>query len=352
MNDQSKVTRGASAADPSAAGLPVTPADIEAAARRLQGKAIVTPLLSFPLIDKEIGFRLLMKAETFQLTGSFKFRGACNKLMLLREERPDVRAVVAFSSGNHAQGVAAAAAMLGFSATIVMPDDAPRVKIENTKRLGAEVVLYRRHSESREEIAADISAKTNAALVPPYDDPAIMAGQGTAGLEINAQMEALGLQPDIAIAPCSGGGLLAGVATALKHRWPNVEMMSAEPAGFDDLARSLQSGQRLANEPGKTSICDALMSPQPGVLTFAVNRKLLSRGLAASDATVLQAMRFALLKLKMTIEPGGAAALACALQNRADWQNRTVVVVASGGNADAEMINRALEAGDILERTS
>jgi threonine dehydratase len=347
LNDHSEVKRTTGTAE-----LPVTPADIKAAAQRLKGKAVVTPLLSFPLIDKEIGFRLLVKAETLQLTGSFKFRGACNKLMLLREQRPDVRSVVAFSSGNHAQGVAAAAAMLGFSATIVMPDDAPRVKIENTKRLGATVVLYQRHSESREEIAAKISAETNAALVPPYDDPAIMAGQGTAGLEINTQLESMGIEPDVVIAPCSGGGLVAGVATAVKDRWPKVEAMSAEPADFDDLARSLKSGERLINEPGKTSICDALLSPQPGVLTFAVNRELLARGLAVDDATILKTMRFALLKLKMTIEPGGSAALACALQYRANWKNRTVVVVASGGNADAEMINRALEAGDILETAS
>jgi threonine dehydratase len=332
----------------SAEALPVTPADIKAAARRLKGKAVVTPLLSFPLIDKEIGFRLLVKAETLQLTGSFKFRGACNKLMLLREQQPDIRAVVAFSSGNHAQGVAAAAAMLGFSATIVMPDDAPAVKIENTKRLGAVVVPYRRNSESREEIAARISAETHAAIVPPYDDPAIIAGQGTAGLEINAQLESMGLEPDIVLAPCSGGGLVAGVATAIKDRWPRAEMMSAEPSEFDDLARSLESGERLGNPPGKISICDALMSPQPGVLTFAINRELLARGVAVNDTTILQTMRFALLKLKITIEPGGAAALACALHNRAHWKNRTVVVVASGGNADAAMLGRALEAGDIL----
>jgi threonine dehydratase len=239
--------------------------------------------------------------------------------------------------------------MLGFTATIVMPDDAPAVKIENTKRLGAAVVLYRRHTESREEIAAEISAKTKAALVPPYDDPAIIAGQGTAGLEINAQLEAMGLEPDVVIAPASGGGLVAGVATAIKDRWPRAEMMSAEPGEFDDLARSLKSGERLTNPAGKASICDALLAPQPGVLTFAINRELLARGLAVSDTTILQTMRFALLKLKMTIEPGGSAALACALQNRASWKNRTVVVVASGGNADAAMLKQALEAGDILE---
>lgn len=321
-------------------------ADVEAAAKRIAGKAVTTPLLRFPLLEKELGFRLLVKAETLQLTGSFKFRGACNKLMMIREQDPAARAVVAFSSGNHAQGVAAAAAMLGFAATIVMPDDAPRIKIENTKALGAAVVLYKRHTESREQISADIAAKTGAVMVPPYDDPAIMAGQGTAGLELCAQAEALGMKPDVVIAPASGGGLVAGVATAVKHLVPAAQVYGAEPAACNDLQRSLIEGKRVANAPGSVSICDALMSPTPGALTFPVHQALLSGGLAASDAEILQAMKLALTRLKLVMEPGGASSLACALLNRAKFRGLTVAVVASGGNADPEMLKRALDGAD------
>ena len=321
-------------------------ADVEAAARRIAGKAVKTPLLSFPLLEKTLGFRLLVKAETLQLTGSFKFRGACNKLMLVREQNPSAKVVVAFSSGNHAQGVAAAAAMLGFQATIVMPDDAPRIKIDNTKALGAAVVLYKRHTESREQICADIAAKTGAVMVPPYDDPAIMAGQGTAGLELCEQAQALGAKADVVIAPASGGGLVAGVATAVKHRWPSAEVYAAEPATCNDIQRSLAAGQRLGNAPGSISICDALMSPLPGALTFPVHLALLTGGLSASDADILKAMKFALTRLKLVIEPGGAASLACALLSRDKFHGKTVAVVASGGNADPEMLKRALDGED------
>ena len=322
-------------------------ADVEAAARRIAGKAIKTPLLTYPLLEKALGFKLLVKAETLQLTGSFKFRGACNKLLTIKETQPRAKAVVAFSSGNHAQGVAAAAAMLGFGATIVMPDDAPRIKIANTKALGAEVVLYKRHSESREEIAAAIAAKNGAVMVPPYDDPAIMAGQGTAGLELCDQAEALGMKPDVVATPISGGGLLAGVATAVKHRFPAAEVLGAEPQEFDDLARSLAAGTQVANRPGASSICDALMAPQPGALTFPVHRALVSGALAISDADVLRVMKFALLRLKLVIEPGGAAALGGVLMSREKWRGKTVAVVASGGNADPDTLKRALDSEDL-----
>jgi threonine dehydratase len=337
--DQNEIAGGA---------LPVRFADVEAAARRIQGKAVKTPLLTYPLLETALGFRLLVKAETLQLTGSFKFRGACNKLMLVREQQPDAKAVVAFSSGNHAQGVAAAAAMLGFAATIVMPDDAPRIKIENTKALGAAVVLYKRHTESREQISADIAAKTGAVMVPPYDDPAIMAGQGTSGLELCEQAEALGLKADVVIAPASGGGLIAGVATAVKHRWPQAQVFSAEPTTCNDLERSLAAGKRVGNAPGSISICDALMSPQPGELTFPVHRALVAGGMSASDADILRAMKFALTRLKLVLEPGGAASLACALLSRETFRGKTVAVVASGGNADPETLKQALEAEDFV----
>jgi threonine dehydratase len=332
--------------NPNAATPPVVFADIEAAAKRLQGKAAKTPLLTYPLLEKSLGFRLLVKAEALQLTGSFKFRGACNKLMTIREQQPGAKAVVAFSSGNHAQGVAAAAQLLGFSATIVMPDDAPRIKVENTRALGAEIVLYKRHSESREQISADIAAKKQAILVPPYDDPAIIAGQGTAGLELADQAEALGLKPDYVAAPASGGGLIAGVATAVKHRWPDVTVMVAEPEDLADYGASLKSGKRETNPKEARSICDALLSPTPGEITFAVNRRLLSGGISASDEDILKTMRFALMRLKLVIEPGGAAALASVLIRREELRGKTVAVVASGGNADPETLQRALNAPD------
>jgi threonine dehydratase len=333
---------------PATGALPVTFADVEAAAQRIAGKAVKTPLLSFPLLEKALGFRLLVKAETLQLTGSFKFRGACNKLMLVKEQQPAASAVVAFSSGNHAQGVAAAAAMLGFKATIVMPDDAPRIKIENTKALGAAVVLYKRHTESREQISGDIADKTGAVMVPPYDDPAIMAGQGTSGLELCEQAEALGFKADVVIAPASGGGLIAGVATAVKHRWPEAQVYAAEPATCNDLQRSLAEGKRVGNAPGSVSICDALMSPIPGELTFPVHKALLSGGLTASDADILKAMKFALTRLKLVMEPGGASSLACALLSREKFRGKTVAIVASGGNADPDMLKRALECEDFV----
>jgi threonine dehydratase len=236
--------------------------------------------------------------------------------------------------------------MLGFAATIVMPDDAPKIKLDNTKALGAEVVLYRRNSESREAIAAEIAARTKAVMVPPYDDPAIIAGQGTAGLELCAQAEELGLHPDVVIAPASGGGLVAGVAIAVKHRWPGTEVMVAEPQAFDDHARSLAAGRRTANAPGATSICDALMAPQPGAITFAVNGRLLAGALSAGDADVLRTMRFAMLRLKLVIEPGGAVPLACVLTSRERWRGKTIAVVASGGNADPATLSQALDSPD------
>jgi threonine dehydratase len=321
---------------------------LKAAAQRLQPYAVRTPLLSFPDIDTRLGFRLLVKAETLQRTGSFKFRGACNKLLLLREFQPAVKSVVAFSSGNHAQGVAAAASILGFKATIVMPSDAPAIKMANTKSFGAAVVLYDRKTESREAIAGDIALREGAAIVPPYDDPAIIAGQGTAGLEIAVDCTKSGIAPDMVLAPCSGGGLVAGVATAIKDQFPAASVFAVEPAGYDDLARSLKAGERLSNQPGPNSICDALMAQRPGEITFPIHRRLLAGSLVVDDQAVLSAMRFSLERLKLVIEPGGATSLAAALAHRKAWQGKTVVIVASGGNVDPEMMKRAIDADDPL----
>lgn len=323
-------------------------ADVRKAAERLQGRAVVTPLLDYPLVSERLGFRLLIKAETLQLTGSFKFRGACNRLLAAQAADPSLRAVVAFSSGNHAQGVAAAARLLGLKATIVMPSDAPAIKVANTKGYGAEVVLYERRSEDREAIARAIAAKEGGLIVPPYDDPFIIAGQGTVGLEICSQSLALKAKPDVVMAPCSGGGLVAGVALAVKDQFADAAIYAAEPAGFDDLSRSLAAGERLANQGKTPSICDALMAERPGALTFPIHRQLLAGSRVVSDDAVLDAMNFALRHLKLVVEPGGAAALAGALAMRRELSNKTVAIVCSGGNADPEMIKRAADRDDPL----
>lgn len=325
-----------------------TVADVRAAADRLRGRAVVTPLLDFPLVSERLGFRLLIKAETLQLTGSFKFRGACNCLLAGRAANPALRAVVAFSSGNHGQGVAAAARLLGLKATIVMPSDAPQIKVANTRGYGAEVVLYERHREDREAIARAIADKDGALVVPPYDDPYVIAGQGTAGLEICAQSAALGLVPDMVLAPCSGGGLVAGLALAVKDQFPQAEIYAAEPAGYDDLQRSLAAGERIANKPTAPSICDALMAARPGALTFPIHQRLLAGSKVVSDDQVLDAMNMALRHLKLVVEPGGAAALAAVMAMRGALAGKNVIVVCSGGNADPEMIKRAVTRDDPL----
>jgi threonine dehydratase len=304
-------------------------ADVEAAAERLRGVAVRTPLLESEALNARAGGRVLLKAECLQRTGSFKFRGAYNTI-----SQVDAAAVVAYSSGNHAQGVAAAAKLLGKAATIVMPADAPAIKIENTKAYGAAVRLYDRARESREAIGAEIAAATGAALIRPYDDPRIIAGQGTGGLEIAAQVRDRGARPDLALAPCGGGGLIAGCALALTTAFPGIRVYAVEPAGLDDTGRSLESGERVANRAGATSICDALLIPTPGELTFRVNRQLLAGGLTASDDEVRDAMAFAFRHLKLVLEPGGAVALAAVLSEKLPLQGRTAVVVLSGGNVD------------------
>lgn len=318
-------------------------ADIEAAARRLKGVAMLTPLLESPELNAKLGGRLLVKAECLQRTGSFKLRGAYNRIaQLTAVERK--RGVVAFSSGNHAQGVAFAAAQLKVRATIVMPRDAPAVKIANTRNFGAEVVLYDRFTESREKIAVEIARSQGAIIVPPFEDPHIIAGQGTAGLEIATQVEALGARLDTVVAPASGGGLAAGIGIALADRSPRTRIVAAEPQGFDDLTRSLKSGRRMTNKPDKASICDALMSPSPGKLALSILRALKARGVAVSDTDALTAMAAAFSAFHIVVEPGGAAALAAVLTGRVAIKGKCVAVICSGGNADPAIFARALTA--------
>jgi len=313
-----------------------TAADVADAHLRIRDWIFETPVLESDPLSRRIGARVLLKAECLQRGGSFKIRGALNRILQLSVDERGA-GVVAFSSGNHAQGVAAAAKILQMQATIVMPLDAPVSKRERTKSYGAEVVLYDRDREDREAIAREIANKRGATLVKPYDDPFVIAGQGTAGREIAEDMAALGLSPDIGVAPASGGGLIAGVATAVKARFPSADVIVAEPEAFDDHSLSLRAGKRERHQGSGRTICDALMAAIPGEVTFAINSQLLSRGVVASDAEVGAAVAFAFNELKLVVEPGGAVGLAALLAGRIDTKDKNVVVVLSGGNVDADM---------------
>jgi threonine dehydratase len=317
-----------------------TAADIADAARLLDGIAVRTPLLAAPLLARG-GARVFLKCETLQHTGSFKFRGAYNCIARIPAERR-AGGVVAYSSGNHAQGVAAAAKLLGLPAVIVMPRDAPLLKRERTAAHGAEVVLYDRDTEDRAEIAGHIARERNATLVPPFDHPHVIAGQGTAGMEICEQLAELSLTPDMVLVPASGGGLLAGISLAVKDRFPSARMVAVEPAGFDDHARSFASGRRERNARLSGSICDALLTATPGELTFPITNKLVTEAISVSDDEVRAAMAFAFRELKLVVEPGGAVALAAWLARKIEADGKTVVLVLSGGNADPEIFRAAI----------
>ncbi len=323
---------------------PVRFDDVLGAAKRIEGKAARTPLLESPLLNRIAGGRLLVKAEVLQRTGSFKFRGAFNRLSQLDDEARR-RGVVAYSTGNHAQGVAAAAELLRIPACLVMPADAPSVKLNNTRAYGAEIVYYDRERDVREEIAEKIAKERAATLVPSYDDARIIAGQGTVGLEIADRAQALGARLDAVLIPCGGGGLSAGCAIALKEQTPGSDIFVVEPEEFDDTARSLDAGTRLANAPGATSFCDALLAPTPGELTFAINARHLSGAVTVNDTEVARAMAIAFTHLKLVVEPSGAVALAAALSGVFDCRDKTVAVVCSGGNVDPRTFREALEAG-------
>ena len=317
--------------------------DVRAAAARLEGVARRTPLLAGTLLDELVDGRVLLKVESLQHTGSFKIRGAYNRLVQLGPQKR-AAGVVAFSSGNHAQGVAAAARILGVRAAIVMPADAPVAKLEGTRTLGAEVILYDRDRESREAIASRLASERGATLVPAFDDPHIIAGQGTVGLELMEQALELDAIPDQVLSACSGGGLVSGSALAIRKLSPGTEVLCVEPEGYDDTRRSLAAGHRVTNAPERRSICDALLSPSPGVLTFALMRQLLAGGVTVSDAEVQAAMAWAFRHLRLVVEPGGAVALAAVLAGKVVTRGRTTALVVSGGNIDVATFVEALRA--------
>jgi threonine dehydratase len=323
-----------------------TVTDIRRAAKRIEGAAVRTPLLSHPFLDETVGGRIFLKCENLQRTGSFKFRGAYNALAALD---PETRAkgILAISSGNHAQGVAEAARLFGIRATIVMPADAPAIKMGRTRRSGARVVDYDRTMQDREEVAAHLMAEGGGTLIHPYDNADVIAGQGTIGLEIAADLAAAGIVPEAVLVPCSGGGLSSGIGVAIRDAFAGAEIVVVEPQGFDDYARSLAAGEILGNAKASGSVCDGLLAHAPGRIGFALNRANAATALAVSDGEALAAVAFAFNELKLVVEPSGAVGLATLLSGRFDASGRSVVVVISGGNIDAAMLARALASGTV-----
>ena len=314
---------------------------VRAAAERLHGKARRTPLLSSPFLDELAGRRVWVKAECLQHTGSFKFRGAWSAISAL-SKADRACGVIAFSSGNHAQGVALAAARHGIGAVIIMPSDAPVIKIANTRALGAEVVMYDRATEDRDAVAAKINETRNLTLIKPFDNRFVIAGQGTTGLEIAGQAREAGVTKAEVLVPCGGGGLTSGIALALEAEAPDMGVRPCEPEGFDDVTRSLATGQPQVNERTTGSICDAIITPTPGLLTLPIMQRLCGAGVVVSDDECLHAMALAFDRLRIVIEPGGAAALAAALFHGDQLTGTDTIVVVSGGNVDRPMFIKAL----------
>ena len=320
-------------------------ADIEAAAKRLRGVAVETPLIQCAALDELAGGTVLLKAECLQRTGSFKIRGAYNLLSQLSPEQRK-NGAVAWSSGNHAQGVAAAGALLGIQTAIVMPEDAPKAKLENTKRLGGEVITFDRYSGDRVAIARAVAAERGAEIVPSYEHANIIAGQGTVGLEIADQSVAMGLPVNQVVIPCGGGGLTSGCSIALKAKLPDVNIFTAEPEHYDDTLQSLRAGKRVSVPTDVHSLCDALLTDSPGQMTLDIMQELVSDGLVVIEDEVKAAMRFAFRELKIVVEPGGAAALAAVLAGKIETKDRVTAVVLSGGNVDADLF-AAIQVGPV-----
>ena len=315
---------------------------INAAAQRLNGHARVTPLLSSPFLDDLAQRRILVKPECLQHTGSFKFRGGWSALSALDKPTRD-KGVIAYSSGNHAQGIAHAATLHGVPSVIVMPADAPQLKIENTRALGAEVILYDRANEDRDAIGQAIAEERDLTLIKPFDEPQVIAGQGTVGLEIAHQAKELGITTGEVLVNCGGGGLTSGIALALEAEAPEMQVRPCEPTGFDDVTRSLASGDIECNSQTSGSICDAILTPSPGQITFPIMKRLCGPGLVVSEDEALHAMALAYSRLKIVLEPGGAISLAAALFHGDDLTEDTAIVVATGGNVDPTIFTQALQ---------
>ena len=315
---------------------------IKEAAVRLSDVAIITPLLFSSKLDERVGGKVFLKPECLQRTGSFKIRGAYNLMSQLSDQQAS-NGVVAWSSGNHAQGVAAAGKILNIKTTIVMPKDAPSEKIDNTRKLGGKIIFYDRYNEDREQIAKEIAREQGSELVPSYDHIDIIAGQGTVGLEIMRQHDVLGIVPDQILICCGGGGLSAGSSVAIKDHSPNTDIYLVEPADFDDTLRSFECGERLRNSNKARSICDALQTESPGKITFEINRKLATDVLTVTDEETKEAMRFAYSYLKLVVEPGGAVALAAVLSGKIDLKNKITTVVLSGGNVDTNLYTSIID---------
>lgn len=314
---------------------------VKDAARQIAGRAVRTPLIESPALNERLGGRVLLKAENLQHAGAFKFRGAWNRISRLTPEELE-RGVVAYSSGNHAQAVAAAARMMGTSAVIVMPADSPKVKVEGVIAFGGEVRMYDRYSESREAIGEEIARTRGSVLVRPFDDPFVIEGQGTVGLEMVEQAESVGARIDQLLCGTSGGGLIAGINLSMAALSPDTPVIGVEPQDYDDTRRSLAAGERLTHPPAPGTICDALMTDRPGELTFPINRRL-KEVATVSDVEVAEAVRVAFRTLKLVVEPGGAVSLAALLAGKVEAKDRTTAVVLSGGNVDPALFSAIIE---------
>ncbi len=310
--------------------------NIEKAHKKIEGKVIKTPLISNDFINNLLNAKIYFKLENLQKTGSFKLRGATYKLSKLTDNQKS-NGVVAYSSGNHAQALAYASLQENLNAKIIMPNNAPKIKIENTKKYKADIILYDPLNEIREVIGNDIAKKENRIIIKPYDDYDVMAGQGTAAFEISNELESMSIIPDIYLCCCGGGGLIAGTSTYLNYKYPKIKSYAVEPAGFDDTKKSLQSKEIIRNKSGLKSICDAIITPQPGELTFPINLQNLESGLVVSDEEVKNIIPFLAEHLKIVVEPGGAVAATALITKKINVKNKTVVVMISGGNIDLDM---------------
>ena len=304
---------------------------ISRATKRLRKHIVKTPLLKSQYVNQKVKTNLFLKAENLQTIGAFKFRGAMNTILQLPAS---VSKVVAWSSGNHAQAVAAAAKITGREATIVMPEDSPQTKLDGTAFWGATIVKYDRNTENREEIGKAIAQKNNATIIPPFDDVNVIIGQGTAGIECIEQLEEINVIPDIVLCCCGGGGLIAGISTAIRAKFEKTKIFSVEPEYFDDTKKSLENNELISNSMNHKSICDALLAEKPGNITFGINKLNLTSGLSVTDNEALKAMNAAYKHFKIVLEPGGAVALAAAISGKIDIKNKNVLVIASGGNVD------------------